>query len=315
MGQFRQNLTAFNAQSFSFGRHETFHLRYGWLTKGCKSLMQDAQVFQRDDSTVTLGVGKNMVTSIRYWLIATRMAYISNEGLALTELGHAIFSNDGWDTFLEDEATIWLIHWLLATNSEHATSIYWFFNKFHKVEFSSDELHSSLSEFVAQELSGKKVADTTLRHDCNMLTRLYMRSMADKKTSIEDALDSPLAMLELIGASSSNHRYISKPSARWDLPLGVLGFAVAELFQLAGQASLALEAIVHGSNDLPALGSVFRISEENLMTKLEQLISWSPETIELRETAGVNALYLLKHVDPISMLEKHYSTFCMDVAA
>ena len=51
-----------------------------------------------------------------------------------------IFSKDGWDPYLEDEATIWLIHWLMATNPQHATAWYWFFNRFHKPEFTSLEI-------------------------------------------------------------------------------------------------------------------------------------------------------------------------------
>ena len=50
----------------AFGRHQSFALRYSWLTKGYKALQINKNVFAGDDSTVTLGVGKNMVASIHY---------------------------------------------------------------------------------------------------------------------------------------------------------------------------------------------------------------------------------------------------------
>lgn len=56
----------------SFGRHESFPLRFGWIAKGLKAaLNHDPCTFNREDATVILGVGKNMVASIRYWLQAT----------------------------------------------------------------------------------------------------------------------------------------------------------------------------------------------------------------------------------------------------
>ncbi len=59
----------------SFTGHQTFALRTGWLKKGVDAL-RDAgpDVFSCDDVLVTLGVGKNMVQSIRHWLTTTRMA-------------------------------------------------------------------------------------------------------------------------------------------------------------------------------------------------------------------------------------------------
>ena len=59
----------------AFGRHESFPLRFGWITKGLQALADDPKIFTRDDATVVLGVGKNMVASIRYWLQATGIAH------------------------------------------------------------------------------------------------------------------------------------------------------------------------------------------------------------------------------------------------
>ena len=50
-----------NSSSVSFGRHESFPLRFGWLTKGLTAVQNNPKVFERDDATITLGVGKNMV--------------------------------------------------------------------------------------------------------------------------------------------------------------------------------------------------------------------------------------------------------------
>ena len=184
------------SNTVAFGRHETFPLRFGWIAKGLKALHEDPTIFHREDATVILGVGKNMVASIRYWLQATRVARAcARNALEATPIGRIAFGAGG-DPYLEDDGTIWLLHWLLATNPAGATSIYWFFNHFHKPAFTSAEAATALSDFVKQEVASK-VAATTLKNDANLVLRMYSRTKGGTRLTLEDALDSPLAMLDL----------------------------------------------------------------------------------------------------------------------
>ena len=101
----------FNPSKIAFGRHESFALRFGWLTKGFQAFQKRKEIFTDDDAVVELGVGRNMVNSIRHWLRAAQLVTITPDIKIETELGKALFSKDtGWDPYLEDEATIWLIH-------------------------------------------------------------------------------------------------------------------------------------------------------------------------------------------------------------
>jgi hypothetical protein len=50
----------------SFSGHETFPFRYLWLKKGFDAVRDNPGAFTRPDATTTLGVGKNMVRSIRH---------------------------------------------------------------------------------------------------------------------------------------------------------------------------------------------------------------------------------------------------------
>lgn len=192
------SLKFFNAKTASFGRHETFSLRYAWLTKGFQAFNRNHTVFSSDESTIELGVGKNMVNAIKYWLRATAILKDSAEGLVVTPLGEAIFSEkDGWDPYLEDEATIWLIHWLLVTNSELATAWYWFFNCFHKPEFTSEEAAEALADFVRNNLSGKHSAKT-VKQEIAMILRMYSPPKLNAKSGIEEGLDAPLSSLNYV---------------------------------------------------------------------------------------------------------------------
>ena len=129
----------FSSDKVAFGRHETFHLRFSWLSKGFAAIKNTPNLFDDIDSaTVTLGVGKNMVQSIRYWLRAAQL--IDPVDDHATTLGHYLFDpNTGEDPFLEDQGTLWLLHWLIASNTEMATAIAWFFSKYHKANFDQNE--------------------------------------------------------------------------------------------------------------------------------------------------------------------------------
>ena len=218
------SLKFFNPKKASFGRHETFALRYSWLTKGFQAFNRENTIFSSEESTIKLGVGKNMVNAIKYWLRATSMLDDSAEGLAVTDIGKAIFSEDGWDQYLEDEATIWLIHWLLATNFETATAWYWFFNCFHKSEFTNEEAAEALADFVRINLSGKH-SEKTVKQEVAMILRMYTLPRIHAKVQMEDGLDAPLTSLKLIVAAESAHLYRSFASSQPNLPVGVMGYA------------------------------------------------------------------------------------------
>jgi len=53
----------FDPKQIAFGRHESFALRFSWLTKGFQQFERDNKIFSIDDAVVRLGVGKNMVNS------------------------------------------------------------------------------------------------------------------------------------------------------------------------------------------------------------------------------------------------------------
>jgi hypothetical protein len=100
-------------------------------------------------------------------------------------VGTYLFDDEGEDPYLEDEGTIWLIHWLLASNPELATSWWWFFNRFHKPEFTAAELATALQDFVRAEVKGRH-ASSTLKSDAAVLLRMYVRSGPGSKAPPEE---------------------------------------------------------------------------------------------------------------------------------
>lgn len=297
----------FNPDKMAFGRHETFALRYGWLSKGFQAMVEKKSIFESDDATVRLGVGKNMVAAIKYWLRACRM--IDPVENVPTDLGYELLSVDGFDPYLEDEATIWLLHWLLVTNAELATSWFWFFNRFHKPEFAGQELVTALTDFVNdQVINKKKPSSSTLKNDALLIPRMYTQSKGNARTPIEEALDSPFALLKLITQNSGGRSYQSRPSSRPDLPLGVLGFAVCEMFEMKNTSAIPIEDFMYSKDNYPAIGSVFRLTESDLISKLERLVEYIPGIFDIRDTAGQHQLYLSDNIDAMEFIVEHYKS-------
>lgn len=303
-----------DAKTASFGRHESFPLRFGWITKGLREIASDPGVFGREDATIILGVGKNMVAAIKYWLLAAGLATSSGRDLIPTKIAEVAFGEDG-DPYLEDDATIWLLHWMLASTPGRATAIYWFFNHFHKPTFTSAEAAASLADFAKQELTVRTAA-TTLKRDAQLVLRMYTRTSGGTRLTLEDALDSPLAMLNLQERLDARH-WRSMPMDRPELPLNVLAFAVAQLFEHRARSAragrhdranqLAMQNLMYSSQSHCAPGAVFRLTEEGLVQKLEALCEAFPETLGLSRTAGVFQLYKRGSLDAVSLLETHYS--------
>ena len=306
----------FNPDKMAFGRHETFALRYGWLSKGFQAMIKKGEsgVFESDDAIVTLGVGRNMVSAIKYWLRACRM--IDSVENRPTELGKKILSKRGFDPYLEDEATIWLLHWLLVTNAELATSWFWFFNRFHKPEFTGQELTTALVDFVNDKVvNKKKPALATLSNDAGLIPRMYTQSMGNTRTPLEDALDSPFSLLKLVTQSAGGRGYQSRPMARPDLPLGVLGFAVCEMFEMKNTSAIPVEDFMYSKDNYPAIGSVFRLTESDLVAKMEKLVNYIPGVFDIRDTAGQHQLYLSEATDAITFIIEHYENPSKEIAA
>jgi hypothetical protein len=168
--------------SFSFSGHETFVFRYTWLKKAVDAVIHDSRIFTRDEAIVTLGVGKNMVRSIRHWGLATQVLEEEPKSrgtlLRPTNLGQFIFGGadaPAADAFLEDPNTLWLLHWMLMTNGERSTTWQWVFNMLHANEFTREGLQQSLEDEV-RRLNLQLPSESTLKRDVEVFIRTYVSS-------------------------------------------------------------------------------------------------------------------------------------------
>ncbi|MBZ0108226.1 MAG: DUF4007 family protein [Candidatus Scalindua rubra] len=123
----------------TFFGHESFVCKQFWLKKGYDFLKKQ-KIFNTDAAVVELGVGKNMVNAIRFWL---KSFGLLNDSDNINDLAKFLFGEKGSDPFIEDFGTVWLLHYYLIKTNK--ASIYnMIFNEFRKerLEFTRNQLHN-----------------------------------------------------------------------------------------------------------------------------------------------------------------------------
>lgn len=180
-----------------FGAHQTFHLKEGWIYKGLNAVKNDPEVFSREDAVEVLGVGKNMVDSMEYWLESLRFIDKSKEGASLTQYAELVHEND---PYFELDGSAILAHYLLSTNKASATTFYWFFNCFLVDEFERSSLNVYLESYVQNQVD-KTINSNTLDKDLTCLLRTYKEIDRDEKNNPENENPSPFSKFNLIQES------------------------------------------------------------------------------------------------------------------
>jgi hypothetical protein len=292
----------------SFSGHETFPFRYPWLKKGVDGVRADPEVFLRDDAITTLGVGKNMVRSIRHWCLTAGVVAEDRPGaraLRVTDFGKLLLSNDGLDPYLEDPATLWLLHWQIASSRARATTWFWTFSHFHEPEFTREALTSALAHW-AQTLPGKPVAESSLRRDVEVFLRTYVPSRTGRGAVLEDSLDCPLVELGLI-VPAAGQSYQFRRGTQKGLPDAILLYAVLQFWGAFAPAAETL-AVHELARQPGSPGRIFKMDESGLIDRLEAVDRVTDNAIAYAETAGLRQLYRRRHLDAAEILPDAYAT-------
>lgn len=270
--------------------HETFPLRYGWLKKAYDAVADagveaDIRAVFGEDAIARFGVGKNMVASIRHWAqVAGILQERSGDKItAATELGHLLFGEQALDPYMENPATLWLIHWQLAARPTK-TSWFWAFNHYPGVTFEREHLIKGL-ERLAKDRGWARVAAATIRNDVACFIRTYVAQSPSGRAGNDDALESPLSELGLIRGLGRRDGFRFVRGAKSSLGDGVFAYALLDFWSRhSSAATLSLEAIAHEPG---SPGRVFLLDENDVADRLADLADLTGGVIRWSETAGL----------------------------
>jgi hypothetical protein len=301
------------AKKYKFSGHQTFAFRYGWLEKGVRGLLDHPDIFSREDALVLLGVGKNMVEAIRHWCGVTQVIGEVGEpkktrtpALRVSGIGNKLLRPRGWDPFLEDDASLWLIHWLLVSNPLIGTTWQIAFSSFQRGDFTKRELLDYVAAFA--EKHGAKVNEGSLSRDVDCFIRTYTPARSSAKTALaEESFDCPLQELNLIQASPDGELYRFAVGQKPTLPTAVFGFALEQYFESARASgnSMGVQECLYSPG---SPGQAFKLDENSLIAYIEDLEKVTRGKVLLDETAGLKQIYRRHEWEATTLLGSYYAT-------
>ena len=282
---------------YTFSGHDSFQCRQLWLKKGYDYVIENRK-FNDDDAVVQLGVGKNMVSSIRFWLKAFNI--VDNKDLP-TEFGKRLFDDEtGYDPFLEDEASLWLLHYqLVKTGFASIYSI--IFNEFRKEKlFFNKETYVNYLKRIGESDNDFNFNENTVAKDFNVFTNLY-KNESDGK-NIEDSFTGILSEIELLNTTGKgkDEQFYIENNERDNLSEFIVLYTILDNLNYGN--SIGLNSLEFNIN---SPGSIFALNRLGLMNKISEIVS-EFEEITFTDQAGIKELQFKNKVEAFTVLDKYY---------
>lgn len=293
--------------AMKFRAHETFFIRKGWLSKGMKNVAQKPNVFvdKSKNPMDVLGIGANMVKSLRYWLQVTGLTEESkgkSREQHLTDLGACIFEHD---RYLEELGTLYLVQYKLATNPENATAWYYFFNEFQMTEFTKEDFVLQLQKYIKSETNSdseeaKSHAVRSLEDDFACIINTYLPRYKSNpgRVSAENNIDCPLGELGLVDLVTKKTYRKAMPNTKTIDPWVALAILSD---QNAGQKEVALNSLLVAQY---SLGRVFNLDALGLLEVLRQVEKLGE--IKVIRTAGLDVVQFINQRTFMECVERYY---------
>lgn len=286
-----------------FAGHETFPLRLLWLKKAHDAIVEDGpegRTFHEQSAIARFGVGKNMVGAIRHWSIASGMVKAEGVSHTPTPIGRRILDVGGLDPFLEQPATLWLVHAALAGAAAPCTTFYYAFNLLNQVEFDRETLHQALVD-LARRRSVRATPDT-IKRDIEVFLRSYVGRGAEGG---EDAAEPLLAELGLIRDARLSGQYAFVRGPQPSLPDAIFAVHLQRFWVREKQPpTLSAEAIAYAPG---SPGRVFKMDEDSVVTRLMRLGDLTRGAQVWTDTAGLRQVgFEPEGVREVELIEAAY---------
>ena len=277
---------------YSFSGHESFHCKSLWLKKGYDFLLSGGK-FTDADSVVKLGVGKNMVASIRFWLRAFGLSNMDE----VTKIADYLFNSDtGRDPYSEDLNTLWLLHFLLV-NYRVASLYNLVFVDYQRErkEFTRSELQTYIRRKCSVPEQKNVYNENTVKKDIGVLLKNYV-SPKDLK-NIED-FSALLIGLNLIISKPQDTYYFREVTVKEIAPEVIL-FALLSL----GDSEMTIS--LDGLQRISLMFCLPMISLIEIIRSLEQLY---PGAIVFSDNSGIKNVQFRIELDKFDVLDNYYNS-------
>lgn len=287
--------------------HESFYLRRGWLQKGIKNINNNNnRIFNDKDSNAcdVLGIGVNMVKSLRYWLVATGVAEECFENnkkvMNMSPLGTLI---NKYDKFYEEIGTNLIVHYKLATNRNESTAWYWLFNQYDANVIDKEQFMKDFYQYATYNKEENETIPTSEKiynDEFNCLIKTYIQT--DKDDDPEETKICPLSELGLLSIEDIKKKEYRKTSPNIDDINPLIAFAI--ICDMAKERNeIKISEICN--NDC-GLGKVFNMTRTSVILVLDKIAKLG--LVKLNRTAGLDVVNILRQMTFLEVIEMYYES-------
>ena len=282
-------------QRYTFSGHESFPCKTLWLKKGYDFVVQGKD-FNRPEAVVYLGVGKNMVASIRYWL----RVFGLSEGDQPTWLGNYLFDDaNGKDKYIEDLATLWLLHFHLVFN-QFATLYHTVFCGYQKghTQFDRDQIATYVKLEMIEADKQSTYNENTVRKDIAVLMQNY--ALPRKAQSNED-FSSMLIDLDLIRQTAEGKGYYFNIEGKRKVEKEIFLYALLMLKEREGDNTLSYDTIQD------EIGLTFCMQDIETIEMLKLLSKDYSQYVSYNDNAGIRIVQFTNDLNKERVLNDYYN--------
>ena len=276
---------------YSFSGHESFFCKPLWLKKAYDA-MNEGVNFTSADAVAALGVGKNMVASIRFW---SRAFGLSINDIPTT-FAQSIFDKEqGFDPYLEDEGTLWLLHYYLLTKK--VASIYHLtFLDFQreKREFDRSQLLSFIKRKCNVPEQKNVYNENTVKKDIGVLLHNYVMPADVRSNEDFSAIFLDLGLINALGSD----RYAFNDTDPSHIHPDILLYALLDYKGEDNTISL---------DGMQEVALIFGLSLTNLIELVREVVAQHPEDLSYTDNSGVKNLQFIHDIDATAVLNHYYT--------
>ncbi len=287
-------MTDTQVTKYCFSGHESFPCKTLWLKKGYDFVCAGLD-FNTPDAVVHLGVGKNMVTSIRYWMRVFGLL----DGSELTTLAHYIFDdNNGCDRYLEDIASLQLLHFVLVNNGEASIYRMLFCGlQRERNTFDREQVLNYVSLKMAEAGKQKLFNANTVKKDIAVFLQNYC---LPRKPQGNEDFSSLMIDLDLIRQNNEDNNYYFNVEGKRPIIPAVFLCALLVLRSETGDNSIPFDTIQS------RIGLTYCMTDSETTGMLRDLSTDYPDLLSYSDVAGVRQIQLVGDVDYYKVLDNYY---------
>ena len=281
-------------KKYTFSGHESFPCKTLWLKKGYDFVVAGDD-FNSPEAVIGLGVGKNMVASIRFWL----RVFGVTENDKPTVLADYLFNDqNGKDKYLEDIATLWLLHFNLVF-LEEATLYNMFFCgvQRERTHFEREQVLTYVKMRMVEANKMTLFNANTEKKDIGVLLQNY--TLPRKAQSNED-FSTLLIDLDLIRQSSEGKGYYFNVDGKRKVTKEIFLYGLLKLKKQQGDNTIPYDTIQE------KIGLVFCMQDFETIEMLKQLASDYSQYFAYSDVAGIKQIQFTKELDVKQVLDDYY---------